>query len=257
MLLQNYSYITGNLCGHYHSGLTSPYNFIVPYSMMGYYTRNNLDNIDQIERDSVPTGSGPGINMMLAPKGAMLSSTTTINGLAELTSGLTKGINIDSTINGTSSLSANLSLITSMISSILGEGQLTASLVGIVQLATTINGTSSVTAGLNIIAYLQSVIDANAAVTANMTGTLSMEADIYVNQAQATIDELVAGVWNALTADFNAAGTMGQAMSAAGGAGDPWITTLPGAYTGNQAGAIVDRLEDLIRQVKTFTLTKL
>jgi hypothetical protein len=84
-----------------------------------------------------------------------------------------------------------------------------------------------------------------------------MEADIYVNQSEATVQQLVEGVWNAIAADFNNPGTTGQALGAAGSAGDPWITTLPGAYTGDQAGAIVDRLETLVAQIKTLTLVNL
>ena len=38
-----------------------------------------------------------------------------------------------------------------------------------------------------------------------------------------------------------------------GAVADPWSTTLPGTYTGDQAGAIVDRLETLIKQIKALT----
>jgi len=34
-------------------------------------------------------------------------------------------------------------------------------------------------------------------------------------------------------------GSTGEALSAAGGAGDPWITALPGSYSAGQAGYIV------------------
>jgi hypothetical protein len=47
--------------------------------------------------------------------------------------------------------------------------------------------------------------------------------------------------WEELAADHNTTGTMGAKMNAAGNAGDPWGTDLPGAYSGNQAGAIIGR----------------
>jgi len=46
-------------------------------------------------------------------------------------------------------------------------------------------------------------------------------------------------VWDEIIAGHAIAGSTGEALSAAGGAGDPWITTLPGSYTAGQAGKIV------------------
>ena len=47
-------------------------------------------------------------------------------------------------------------------------------------------------------------------------------------------------VWLEIVADHSGtAGSTAEALAAAGGAGDPWITTLPGSYTGTQAGKIL------------------
>jgi hypothetical protein len=48
-------------------------------------------------------------------------------------------------------------------------------------------------------------------------------------------------------------GSAGKILSAAGAAGDPWSTILPGTYTGEQAGKILADLETLIKQVKALT----
>jgi hypothetical protein len=48
-----------------------------------------------------------------------------------------------------------------------------------------------------------------------------------------------AGVWDLATTGHTAAGTFGSAMNAAGGAGDPWATLLPGAYGAGTAGNIL------------------
>jgi hypothetical protein len=120
-------------------------------------------------------------------------------------------------------------------------------------MAATLAGTSTLTPALSLGVQIASIINGTSTLTANLKGVARLEAQIYVNQSQASVEELVAGVWNALVLDYNTAGTMGQALGAAGTAGDPWTTTLPGPYTGDQAGAIVDRLEDLIKQVKALT----
>jgi hypothetical protein len=79
-----------------------------------------------------------------------------------------------------------------------------------------------------------------------MTGTLTRYAigimEGTTAEAGVTVDNVVAGVWNATLADYLSAGSTGAALSAAGGAGDPWITTLPGAYATGSAGDIIGNL---------------
>jgi len=55
-----------------------------------------------------------------------------------------------------------------------------------------------------------------------------------------TAAEIADAVWDETLADHLAAGSTGNALNAAGSAGDPWATTLPGSYTGSQAGKILD-----------------
>jgi hypothetical protein len=46
-------------------------------------------------------------------------------------------------------------------------------------------------------------------------------------------------VWDEILSGHTASGSTGEALGAAGGAGDPWITNLPGSYTSGQAGYIL------------------
>jgi len=82
-------------------------------------------------------------------------------------------------------------------------------------------------------------LSGSGSISAELKGTLSMSASIYVNQSEATVQQIVEGVWNAIAADFNTAGTMGNKLNSAGSGGDPWSTDLPGTYTGDQAGALL------------------
>lgn len=51
-------------------------------------------------------------------------------------------------------------------------------------------------------------------------------------------------VWNETLGDHAVAGSTGAALSAAGSAGDPWLTDLPGAYADGTAGDIIGNLID-------------
>lgn len=243
MLICNYSYIN-QICGHNHSGITNPVWVIKPHTMRGYYsTAQTESTIEQIKRDSFPTGTNIPYSYIMGDKGALLSSTTTVNGSASVTSNISQGINIVSTINGTSSVNSNLSLVVSLASTIAGTGNITAaSLVGTIALASTITASGNVTAGLGLISFLNSTCSGTGGIIATLRGTLSMSADIYVNQSEATVQQLVEGVWNALAATYNNPGTMGAALNAAGVAGDPWIANLPGAYPAGSAGNILGNM---------------
>lgn len=252
MLLGNYSYINA-ICGHNHSGITNPVQFFQPHVMRGWFYKQDSTNTSQIARDSFPTGTNAPYAYLMGDKGALLSSTTTLSGNTSIAAALSKGGNIFSNITGEGSLAASLKLVTALNSTISGSGTLVGSLVGSVALAATINGTTSVAASLGLISNMISALSGNGTIDANLKGKANLEADIYVNQSQATIDELVAGVWNAIATDYNNGSSMGEIMNNMGAVADPWSTTLPGTYTGDQAGAIVDRLETLIKQIKALT----
>ncbi len=90
-------------------------------------------------------------------------------------------------------------------------------------------------------------IDASVgAIAASAITAASMAADASAEIADAVWDEAIAG--------HLGAGSTGAALNAAGGAGDPWITPLPGAYSAGQAGKIVgDYLNAAVGSVPTAT----
>jgi hypothetical protein len=53
------------------------------------------------------------------------------------------------------------------------------------------------------------------------------------------VAEIADAVWDELIAGHAISGSTGEALSAAGSAGDPWTTALPGAYSAGTAGYIV------------------
>lgn len=244
MLIQNYSYINCVL-GKQHSGLTSPLCAIKPEAMRSYYSSDVYiaDKIALNKRDSFPTGTNPPYSFVLGDKGALLSTTTTLNGSSDLTASLSKGINLEASLTGSGDLTANLSLIVSLASSLSGSGSITAAnMVGTVALASTLIGTGNLTAGLGLLANLNASLQGVGSLSANLKGIASLQANIYVNNGTATINELVDGVWNALAADFNNSNTMGEIMNNMGAVADPWSTTLPGSYAPGEAGYILGNL---------------
>lgn len=193
---------------------------------------------------ALPTATEPPYSYLTPYEGGELSSTTMTNGTAALTGNAAQGINVDSTIAGVGTIdTAGLSLVTSMIALIEGLGELTGSMVGTIQMASTLAGSGDITGSLNMLSGMVADLAGSGALTSDLKGTLSMAADIYVNQSEATVQQIVDAVWNALAAEYNLTGTMGEAMNGAGSAGNPWITDLSAYNTANTAGKILkDRL---------------
>jgi hypothetical protein len=250
MILRNYSAIH-QVLGRQFGGLTSPVTYRKPEVMRNYFSQPE-NRSEQLRRDSFPTGTNPPYSLVMGDKGGLLSATTTISGSGAIASNLVMGRAMTADLTGTSTLSASGSSIVQLAAALFGTSTVTANMVGVVTMAAILAGSGSLTAGLGMIARLQAALSGSGSLTGNLKGKAGMSADIFVNSGTATTNELVAAIWAAIAADNNVSGTMGQKLNGAASAGDPWSTELPGTYTGDQAGAIVDRLEALIKQVKAL-----
>lgn len=105
----------------------------------------------------------------------------------------------------------------------------------------TLASTTNITAGTITTATNVTTVNGLAA---NVITAASMNADASAEIADAVWDEAIAG--------HAGAGSTGEALSAAGSAGDPWTTALPGAYGAGTAGKIIgDNINAPIATVDT------
>lgn len=144
-------------------------------------------------------------------------------------------------VSGVGNFTVNMSATADILAALLGVGSFTVD-VG--------TGTSTLDAKGNIIAT--STLSVTVDLTAYATGALA--GDWTADYGAFTPEVLASAVWNALTADYAVPATMGAAMAAAGSAGDPWSTTLPGAYVAGQAGHTLSQIKDKADSM-TFTVS--
>ncbi len=197
MLICNYSYIN-QICGHYHSGITNPVWIVAPHTMRGYYgLAQDSDNIEQIKRDSFPTGTNAPYSIIMGDKGSLLSSTTLVNGSSDLNAGMAMGRAISADLFGTSDLSGGLSLIVQLATDLAGSGTLTASMVGSLQMAANLAGSGDLTAALGLIANVATTLSGSGTVVGGLRGTASLEASI-TPFTELSPENLAAAVMNSL-----------------------------------------------------------
>jgi hypothetical protein len=112
------------------------------------------------------------------------------------------------------------------------------------------NQTSNITGNLSgsvgsVTGAVGSVTGAVGSVTGNVGGNVtgsvgSISGVTFPSGFNAlTVAAIADGVWDEATSGHTTAGTTGAAIIAAGSAGDPWSTSLPGAYGAGTAGKII------------------
>lgn len=158
--------------------------------------------------------------------GKLMTAALTANGAASGTAGLV--ISMIANLTGNGALTATAALRLNMIASIVGAGDLSGTLAGIASLTAALSGNGT-------------------AEGSDMTGIGYMFADITSAGSALTPAAIAAAVWDETLASHTNPGSTGEALAAAGSAGDPWITTLPGSYTDTQAGGILYIIRQILK----------
>lgn len=88
----------------------------------------------------------------------------------------------------------------------------------------------------SVVGAVGSVTGAVGSVTGNVGGNVT---GTIGGLAAGAVTDVEDAVWDAVLADHLDSGSTGAALNAAGSSGDPWATTLPGAYGAGTAGNIL------------------
>jgi hypothetical protein len=166
----------------------------------GFYSGDHrITNVT--DRSAIPNGYRPPYSWILAPKTGMMSSYGSLVGDGEMTNAQGQnGLPATATLAGTGNITnAAMGLIVQMLATLAGSGGLTASIVGQIQATATLAGTGNLTATVSALAGLQATLVGTGNISAaNMVAQGLMAATIYVNQSQATVDQIVDGVVDGL-----------------------------------------------------------
>lgn len=127
------------------------------------------------------------------------------------------------------------------------------SATGTSQITFTVN---NATLGAIINAVASALVTFSDSATIRATGNLAGDITPFTPLSP---QSLAAAVWEALSADYNTAGTMGNKLNSAASAGDPWSTALPGSYAAGEAGYILGNrvlTEDDINKIADIVLRR-
>jgi len=228
MLLNNYAIDRYNP-GHSVGGQTNPIMWLKAGSLPMYYG-GNASVSGETSKLGFPPGYLPPYSYALPPTSGGLSShrnatvTTSQTGVAvggkpasgsstiTFTPTATGGL----IVSGTGSASITLSPTGTLISVAAGSGSSTITLSG--------------TALIGALAGISGIGTVTLSPTATITA-IGLLSGLSTNETEFSADALARAVWDAVAADFNLSGTMGEKLNAAGTAGDPWTADLTGYGT--------------------------
>jgi hypothetical protein len=194
MLLNNYAVRNANQSRALGGNLDPTYNFNLA-KMNTFYIGDN-DVVSVTDRMSLPAqGLRPPYALVLAPKEGGMSMYSAGSGSVSNAASIA-GLFASATLAGIGVISNGaLGLTVEMVAALAGTGSLSASVIGNLEAVASLTGSSTVTAAQSALAgMLASMAGSGLISDAQQEALGEMAANIYVNQSQATVDQIVTGV---------------------------------------------------------------
>ncbi len=161
-----------------------------------------------------------------------------IEGTGTLTGNLVPSRPMSVDLTGSGTLEATGALVIAMAAALSGSGSLSATIEGRLNMSADLGGSGDLSADMEGIANMAAALLGEGSIDATIAAYGDMSIDIVVTGTGLSTANVGQAVW-----DFLINGSEAQdLLAAAGSAGDPWITSLPGSYTGAQAGNILGTL---------------
>lgn len=193
---------------------------------------------------AIPEGYlAPNARMLPYDLGSM--TTSNFNGAGAVSYTGVSGLGGVVVMEGIGVFEATGGLLAGLELTIAGAGALTFNGGGLLEGIMTMAGAGAFTGALGATAGLTLNLSGVGSMSLAPSGTGEMVLEIYVNESQATVDQIVAAVWSALAAEYNVSGTMGEKLNGAGSAGDPWTTDLSSYNTTGTAGKIMKQIKSI------------
>lgn len=188
-----------------------------------------------------PAGYSPssGGAFVVAQKSGGMAASLRVVGAGSFVGAGALGVNLAAPLSGSGDLTGIGALIVSAVAALSGAGDLVGAINGILEAAAALSGAGDLTSAISAPAYPSAALSGAGAITAAISAIGELSAAIIVTGDALSTANVAEAVWGALLAVNQSSGSMGEALGAAGSAGDPWITPLPGAYGAGTAGKIV------------------
>jgi hypothetical protein len=184
-----------------------------------------------LEYYALPNGAYPSLTWFIPQQAGQIGSSNQIYGLGSIVASLAGARNATADLTGSGTVTnAFLSLIADLIASLTGAGDISPppNLLALLNLSGDLTGAGAITAVLEAIASVQADLSGTGTLTLVPYATGELSADI-TGESTLSPQNLAAAVWQALAAQYNDPGTMGELLNNSGT--DPLLEIVEGTLT--------------------------
>lgn len=257
-LIGNYSVLQKS-CAQFTNGTSTAgaYAAVTPsnYQKNGLLVNRFGGPTGFADHAALPSGYIPPYSFALPKKSGGLASFKGMSASISTTDALLAlGVNIDADLSATiTKTDAILALIVALQADLSASGTITdANMAIIILLEAALSASGTITTELQNIVNMAASLSATGTLTNSITNLVNLSADISnASGGSATPDQIAAAVWNAVLADYNAAGSTGAALGDAGGAGNPWSALLA---SNADPGTFGKRVQELLKKTEFLGL---
>lgn len=245
-ILANYAFRNSNP-GRDLGGITDSYKAIKPTTMMLTNLQDDIKN--DFSKSSIFEGTSPPYSYVLSLDTFNLSSSYTKASLSS--SGNLVG---GKPASGSSTITFTTTATGGLIVSGSGSASITLSATGTVLSVASASGSATITlSGSALIGALAGVAGTS---SITLTPTATITAIGYLqglasNESEFSPDALARAIWDALRADYNVAGSMGETMNNLGAGANPWSALLA---DNNDPDTFGERVQKLLTTAKFIGL---
>lgn len=219
--------------------------------------RPDIDLIQLLEfsdkRTSFPVGYGGDANVLPLQAGDMVAKY--LQATSALAGEITRGLPLSAALSANSTLVATLALIVNLQAALTASGTITTAQLSIIlQLQASLTASGTVTAAdlTNVVNLLASISASGTITTADATTLINLAANVTNATAESlTYEGIAVAVLDALLADHNEAGSVGEALNNVGASGNPWSSSLS---SNNAPGSFGERVQKLLTTAKYLGL---
>lgn len=243
MILANFAQQNRNTISEWGIRFSNPFAQFKPSHFPKFYCGDSHVDIET-DKSAFNNGYNGQYAWHQAPKGGGLGAGGSVRGTGALTADAWAVKLADAGLTGTGDLTAIGSLIVQALAALTGSGTVSAAnLQAFLSAVASLTGSGTVSAATvtGFGELLAALTASGTAAGSTLTGSGQLAASI-LSYGSLTPEGIRDSVWQAILANYPTVGTAGKTLASAGGAADPWLTTLPGAYGAGTAGDIIGNL---------------
>lgn len=163
-----------------------------------------------------------------------MASYSTIIGDGEISANMLLTLQAIADLQGSGNVEGLGGLIVQLFANIAGSGQVSnADMQAFLLMVASISGQGDIDADISALAQLISNITGQGNSSSTLTGTGNISADILA-YGELTPEGIRDSIWNALSTQYDKAGTMGEKLNDAGSASNPWNEVIESGFTAGE-----------------------